>query len=587
MILFFTSILLLTLLCQWFAWWVRLPSILFLLIVGLIIGPISGWLNPDAIFGKMLEPCIAMAVAVILFEGSLSLNFREVKPHLSAVSRLLSIGVLITSIGAAVVMHDLFGVSYELALLFGVIVSVSGPTTITPLLRAIRPSPRVSNILRWEGIIIDPIGALLSVLVFNFIYLYHVGGNVGHILIVFAFHIVVGVIVGLGFGYFTGLILRKHWLPEYLHNVATLAIVVLTYAIANQFDTGSGLLAVTLMGIFLANMRDVHIDDIVDFKESLSILLISAVFIVLAARIDFHNMHHIFGLAIVLIAALQFIIRPVNVFICTLGTKLSWKEKALLSWIAPRGIVAAAVSAIFALQLDQIHVAGSRLLVVLTFLVVIGTVVFQSLTAPTVARWLGLTRTNEGGFLIIGANPVACEIAKALGIYGLEVLLVSVVWDNIQAARMAGLQTYYGHPVSDKTDRQLDLIGLDHLLAITARHDLNTLACVRYDREFGARNIFSVKTQSSPEDKSVAAKQKVQTLFGEQAVFQKLLSLINQGATVKHTNLTEEFGFDDYQKQHPKALFLFAVDAKKNIHFFTEGKKVTPKKDWILVSLVE
>ncbi len=582
----FAGILVLTLLCQWFSWWIRLPSILFLLITGLVIGPLTGWLNPNAIFGNTLEPFIALSVAIILFEGSLSLNFREIKPHLSAVSRLLSIGVAITSIGAALTMHYLFHVSYQLALLFGVIVSVSGPTTITPLLRAIRPTEHVSNILRWEGIIIDPIGALLAVLVFNFIYIYNVGGAVGHTLLTFVGHIVVGMMTGIVLGYLTGVALRRHWLPEYLHNVATLSLVIFAYTIANHFDSGSGLLAVTLMGVLMANMQDVHIDDIVDFKESLSILLISGVFIMLAAQINFTNMHNVFDSAILLIAILQFVIRPLNIFICTFGTALTWQEKTLLAWIAPRGIVAAAISAIFALQLHQINVPGSHLLVVLTFLVVIGTVVFQSLTAPLLARWLGLMRTNNTGFLIIGANPVARAIGAALQKYGVKVMLVSVIWDNIQAARMEGLPTFYGHPVSDKTDRQLDLVGLDHLLTLTSRNDLNTLSIMRYRREFGAKNILSIKTNNSEKNKTSITAYKPQTLFGSDIMFSQLLNLFSRNAEIKHTKLSDEFNFEHYQQQYANALLLIVVDTKNNIQFYTSEQTPLPKKDWTIVSLV-
>jgi CPA1 family monovalent cation:H+ antiporter len=581
------GILLLTLFCQWIAWWVRLPSILFLLVVGLVIGPITGLFNPDEIFKQTLSPFISISVAIILFEGSLSLNYREIKPHLSAVGRLLTLGVFFTSASAAVAVHYLFGVSYQVAILFGVIISVSGPTTITPLLRSIRPTDNVRNILRWEGIIIDPIGALLAVLVFNYIFISLNGGDASDAYTILLGHIVIGVGIGIGLGYAMGLLLRNHLIPEYLQNVATLSLVVLTYAAANHFDEGSGLLGVTLMGITLANMRDVHIDDIIDFKESLSILLISGVFIVLAARISFgSSSSDILWPAVILIILLQFIIRPLNILLCTFGTQLKWREKALLAWIAPRGIVAAAISAVFAFRLADIGVADSHLVVLLTFLVVISTVVIQSLTAPWLAKFLGLSQTNNSGFLIVGANPVARTIAKALEKHGVKTLLVSVIWDNIQAARMDGLQTYYGHPVSEKTDRHLDLVGLDNMLAITARNELNVLACMRYLREFGKEHIYRIQTSNAlntTQPLSIRAKQQI--LFNGEITFSHLLQLTNRDTEPKHTTLSENFSYEQYLEQHKNSVLLFAVDPKNIIHFYTQDYLPKPNKDWTIVSL--
>ena len=583
------SIIVLTFLCQWLAWWVKLPSILFLLLTGILIGPGLDWLDPSKLFGDILTPMIEIAVAIILFEGSMTLNFKQIKGHMDVVGSLLTNGVIITVIGATLMVHFLFHLSIELSILLGVIVCVSGPTVIAPLLRTVRPNERVSNILRWEGIVIDPIGALLAVLVFSFIQAYHAKQAFDHVILMFLLHVGIGAAIGALVGYFCGLALRRHWFPEYLHNVATLALVILAYTIANHFNSGSGLLAVTVMGIWLANMKDVHIEDILDFKESLSIILISGLFIVLAAQISFTHLHDIIWPAIILIAGLQFVLRPLTVFICTLSSKLNWREKFLLAWIFPRGIVAAAVSALFAIRLKQNNIAGSHQLVLITFLVIIGTVVFQSLTTRWVAKLLKVSEPEPRGYLIVGANPVARVIAAELVKRDYRVLLTSAVWEHVQASRMDGLPTFYGNPVSSYADRHLDLIGLGGMIAISARTNLNTLASMRYKREFGAQNIFSVQTERGEQDddhkQTAAGRFKGHMVFKDGMTFAKLNQLIRQNDKLTSTTLSEEYDFEKFRDDQPKNVLLFAFDPKNRVHFFSAHQEIKPIKEWTVISI--
>ena len=579
-------------LCQWFAWWVKLPAIVFLLLAGLVLGPLTGWLNPDALFGDLLFPIVTLSVSIILFEGSLTLKFSQIRELQKVVRNLLTFGVLIIWAIIAFSTHLLLKFSWELSLLFGALMVVTGPTVIMPMLRTVRPNTNISNILRWEGIAIDPIGAILAVLVFEFILSSqaHEAVTLGHTFIIFGKTLLVGCVIGAVAGYLLGLVLRKHLLPEYLHNVATLTLVFAVFATSNYISEESGLLTVTIMGIWLANMKNVSVEDILDFKESLSILLISGLFILLAARLDFAQFEAIGIAGILLFLVIQIIARPVKVFICTIGSGLTWQEKTLISWIGPRGIVAAAVSALFALRLQDLGIEQAELLVPLAFTIIIGTVFLQGSTAKFLANRLGVAEPDDKGFLIIGANPVARMIAKALNDNGYRTRLTDTSWTNAKTARMEGLDTYYGNAVSEHADRHLDLIGLGQVLTLTPQKELNVLAGLRYRSEFGKNHIFFLSTDKDDKEGSsrTTISHDAQILFDDEVTFAKLASLVSQGANIKQTKLSESFSFTDYQQQYGnRAIPLFTLDNKGKLRFFVANNDMVPEQDWTIISLVK
>ncbi|MBA1149519.1 sodium:proton antiporter, partial [Ectothiorhodospiraceae bacterium WFHF3C12] len=312
-------------LSQWLAWRLRLPAILFLLAAGVVAGPALEWLNPDTLFDDLLFPVISLAVAVILFEGALTLRLEELRGVEHTVRRLLTEGVVITWATTTVATHYLIGLAWPLALLFGAITVVTGPTVIQPLLRTVRPKAQVGRVLRWEGIIIDPIGALLAVLVFEFLISTGEGVSITTSVLTFASILAVGSALGAAAGYVLGLALRRFWLPDYLHSVATLVFVFTIFHIANLIHHESGLLAVTVMGMWLGNMRGVPLDEILNFKESLSLLLISGLFVILAARLEPAQLVALGGGAAALVAFFQFVGRPLSVLVCTRGSGLTWR----------------------------------------------------------------------------------------------------------------------------------------------------------------------------------------------------------------------------------------------------------------------
>ncbi|MFG0752364.1 cation:proton antiporter [Pseudomonas sp. TYF_14] len=577
--------------CQWLAWRLKLPAILFLLLAGILAGPALGWLDPEALFGPLLMPLVSLSVALILFEGSLTLHLSQWREIGSVVHRLVTVGALFTWLVIALATHWLLGFDWPLAILFGTLTLVTGPTVIVPMLRVVRPKAAIANILRWEGIMIDPIGALLAVVVYSFIIASAEGNGLSQSLITFAGVLFCGTTLGAAGGWLLGQIMREQWLPEYLHNLASLAAVLGIFIAANQIMHESGLLAVTVMGMWLANMRGVDVRQILHFKENLSVLLISGLFILLAARLDLHALLGLGPAVLALLLVIQLLARPLNVWLATLGSTLNWRERALLAWIAPRGIVAAAVSAIFAIRLHQAGHQDALLLVPLTFAVIIGTVVLQSATARPLARLLKVAEPAPSGFLVVGANEPARAIAKALQHLGCRVLLTDSSWENIRAARMDGLTTYFGNPASQHADAHLDLVGLGHLLGLSPAGEINALACARFRHDFGHSRLFVLASglEKQRSDKHRAAEEHRGHLLGAKPMtYLQLANRMHQGAELYSTNLTEGFGWDAYQALHgERAHLLFARDGQGWVHVASPDNPLQPQPGWTLVALIE
>ncbi|MGB0865186.1 MAG: cation:proton antiporter [Granulosicoccaceae bacterium] len=578
-----------TLACQWFAWWVKLPAILFLLLLGLLAGPVFGVLDPDALFGDLLFPIVSLSVAVILFEGALTLKFDQIKGLEKVVRRLVSTGVLVTWCVIAVATKLLVGLGWDLSILFGALVVVTGPTVIVPMLRTVRPNARISNILRWEGIVIDPVGALLAVLVFEFIIAFGDGHAISHTLFVFGKILAVGFVLGALIGHGFGLILRHHALPEYLHNTAALALVCGAFAVSDAIEPESGLLTVTVMGIWLANMPRVEVEEILNFKESLSVVLISALFILLAARIDVETVKQLGWAGLGVFLVIQLVARPLKVLVSTAGSDLTWPERFMLGWIAPRGIVAAAVTALFALRLQEMGYPGAELLVPLTFSVIIGTVVLQSTTSGAIARYLGVAEPEPKGYLIIGANMVARTLAEALQQQQVPVLLTSSHWGDIKAARMAGLPTFYGRAVSEHADHHLELVGMGQMLGLEPHSHMNALAALRYGPEFGRNRIYQLasKDNSKGADRDDVSREHLgHMLFGEDINYGSLASLIAKGATVGATTLSENFDLEAYEQSRPsQSTPLFSISPKGHLRPITTDSKTVTEPGWTILAL--
>jgi CPA1 family monovalent cation:H+ antiporter len=379
-------------------------------------------------------------------------------------------------------------------------------------------------------------------------------------------------------------------LPQFLHEVATLLVVFAVYAAADLIETESGLLAVTVMGVWLVNMRDVQIDEILDFKESLSILLISGLFIVLAARLDFSQLAAIGWPALFVLLGIQFIARPLKIVVCSIGASLNWRERALLAWVGPRGIVAAAISAVFALRLEQEGVEGAELLVPLSFVVIIGTVVLQSITAGPLARVLGVADPEPEGVLIVGSNPFSRLLGKAIQDAGFRVLISDRSWDSVRHARMDGIETYYGSPISEHAERTMNLAGIGKVFAMSRNAATNHLVCAHFAGEFERANVFALPVSlrdgdESDEKLAPAEVIRARRLFAEDTSLSRLLSEVSRGSSIRKTPLSDEYDFSAWQDDNPDAIPLVAWDDNGHLVALSADAEWTPTDGWTVVAL--
>lgn len=584
-----SGIALISLICQLMAWRLRLPAILFLLLSGIICGPVLGMINPDEFLGDLLFPIVSLCVALILFEGSLTLKFEQLKETGPVVRRLVTVGALVTWGVISLACYWLIGLDVALSALFGALVVVTGPTVVVPMLRTLRATPRISKILRWEGILIDPIGALLAVLVYEWIVSQAAGHN-GFMasLLIFVEVIGVGTIAGIVGGFLMATAMRRHWIPEYLEVLASLTLVLVMFAVSNEIAHESGLLTVTIMGIWLANAKGIDIEEILVFKEHLSVLLISGLFILLAARLDLNALLALGLPALALLAVIQFVARPLAVWISSIGSELTWPERAMVAWVGPRGIVAAAVSALFALRLEQAGYEDAALVSALTFAVIIGTVVFQSATARSVASLLKVTEPERRGILLIGANQVSRALGEVLQRLEVPLLVVDTHWDSIRQARMKGLRTLRGNPLSATVDSNLDLTGLGTLLTLTPEREWNALLNQHFRRDFPAHRIFTVRNERAGANERMQISSKHEGMpFGREGLtFSKLSSLISQGARFKATTLSEGFSYEQWQKDAGKTrIALMVLTPERRLRVLSPGLDLAPEAGWTLIYL--
>ncbi len=581
-------ILILGIAAQWLAWRLRIPSILLLLLVGFLAGPVTHLLDPDALFGSLLLPVVSLSVALILFEGGLSLHVADVRRVGGVVRNLITIGALTTALISALAAHWILGFPWSFSALVGTILMVTGPTVIGPLLRHVRPQERVGAILRWEGIVTDPLGALCAVLAFEAIHLSYLHGVTNVLLMEAVKTIGAGALIGVAAAWLLVAALRRFWIPDSLHIPLTLATVAGAFVGSETLQAGSGLFTVTLIGIALANQKKVTVDHILDFKETLSLILISSLFVVLGARLRWDQIRLLNWRCGLFLAALILVARPLAVAISTIGSTLNLRERVFLALIAPRGIVAAAVASVFSLRLVQDHVPYADTLVPLVFMVITGTVVVYGLLAASVGRWLGVATPNAQGCLIVGANPLARAIAKALQEENHEVMLVDTNRDHIAAARLDGLRTIFGSIVSPQVERNLELSSIGRLLALTPNDEVNALAAIRFGRVFGRSEVYQLAPWTSGEKKELTRELRGRPLFGQKITWISLQERIKSGATLKKTLLTEEFDAAAFRRQHgDRATPLFLLGPDQALTILTDDQPTEHRPGQTIMSLVD
>ena len=513
------GIIILGILAQWVAWKFKIPAILPLILIGLLVGPIAAeflsedgtkWIEPiwngnEGLFpGESLFYFVSLAISIILFEGGLTLKLSEIKNVGPVITKLITLGSIVTFFLGALAAHFIFDLSWEISFLFAGLIIVTGPTVITPILRNIPLKKDVSAVLKWEGILIDPIGALVAVLVYEFISVDAGGEFTKTALIEFGKIVLFGSTFGFTFAHALNLILNKKLVPHYLMNVFSLAAVLGVFVLSDAFAHESGLLAVVVMGMVLGNSKSPYLKDILYFKESLSVLLISILFILLAANINFDELLLIYNWkTAVLFMIIVFIIRPVGVFLSTHGSKLKLNEKLFISWVGPRGIVAAGIASLFGLKLASKGVVGAEYITPLVFVIVLGTVLLNATTARLFAKLVGVFLTKSNGILIVGASKVSRLLGHYLESHGRHVVLIDSNQSNIAKAKELELEAISTNIYSDSLMDNIELNDVGYLMAMTGSSDINKYAINKFSKQFGENGSFRLVTSSemnNPED---------------------------------------------------------------------------------------
>ena len=462
----------------------RVPGIVVLLATGLLLGPdLLGIVRPE-VLGRMLHALVGFAVAVILFEGGMNLNLRRLRREARVIRRLVTAGALVTAVGASMAARWLLGWEWRQALLFGTLMIVTGPTVVTPLLRRIRVKQKVATVLEAEGVLVDAIGAILAVVALQVAL-----GPSGAALAAGAWDVVsrlaFGVLLGGVAGYGIAMLLRPERLvPEGMENVFTLALALAAYQISNAYLHESGIVTVTVAGIVVGNVRTRALSDLREFKEQLTLMFIGMLFVLLAADVRVAKVLELGVPGLVTVLALMLVVRPVNILVGTWGSDLTTRERAFLCWLAPRGIVAAAVASLFAQKLDGAGIGGGGSLQAMVFLVIGITVLVQGLSGGIVAQLLGLRRATNVGYVILGANHLARAVGRVLADAGLEVVLLDSNPDACSAAEAEGFRVLFGNGFQEALLHRADLGGREGCVSLTSNDEANLIFARKARGEF-------------------------------------------------------------------------------------------------------
>ncbi|HMR16359.1 MAG TPA: sodium:proton antiporter [Mariniflexile sp.] len=552
------GIIILGILAQWVAWKFKIPAILPLILIGLLVGPIaSTYINEDG--SKWIEPVwngtkglfpgdglfyfVSLAISIILFEGGLTLKRSEINNVGPVITKLITLGSVVTFFSSGVLAYFLFNLSWDISFLFAGLIIVTGPTVITPILRNIPLKKDVSTVLKWEGILIDPIGALVAVLVFEFISVEGDSGFARTALIEFGKIVLFGTTFGFTFAHALAYAINKNFIPHYLLNVVSLSTVLLVFVESEIFAHESGLLAVVVMGMVLGNSKLDNIKELLYFKESLSVLLISILFILLAANINMEDLMLLYTWkTLALFGTVVFVIRPLGVFLSAIGSTLKFNEKVFISWVGPRGIVAAGIASLFGSKLIKQGVEGAEYITPLVFMIVLGTVLLNATTARPFAKLIGVFLKRSEGVLMVGASQFSRIIARYLEDNGRHVVLIDSNQNNIQLAQEAGLEAINTDIYSDELGDNIELNDIGFILALTASADINDDAINKFRNQFGESGYYRLITVEEMNDPENNPKE---GLFSHTDDFNSLSEVARKHPKIHEIELKDKAHYDE------------------------------------------
>ncbi|MBR9834691.1 MAG: sodium:proton antiporter [Alphaproteobacteria bacterium] len=552
---------------QWLAWRLQAPAIVLMSLAGLAVGPLwsvifgTPLLNPSATFGDLVRPIVSLAVAVILFEGGLVLKFENLREAGAAVRRMIFVGGPLAWALGTLAAHYAAGLDWASAVVFSGVMVVTGPTVIMPLMRQSKLGGRPAQFLKWEGIVNDPIGALFAVAAYEIIRVASQGesiiGAAAWIVVAAGF----GILLGIAFGWFMIKAFREGWTPEYLKAPLIFGSIILCYALAEVIEKEIGLVAVTAYGMTLANSRLAGLTELQKFKEDIAVLLVSGVFVMLTADLTPATINRALNWNTLLyLTCMLFLVRPLSVWIATFGT-LERKEAILLGWIAPRGIVAVAVSGLFGsllVDLDRVgrfDISGAEQIAPLAFAMVFTTVVLHGFTVGPMARALGLARREKPGVLIVGANAWSLEFAKALEASNIEVIIADSSYRRLRAAREAGMDIFLGEVLSEDAELKLDHARFSTVVALSTNDSYNALVCSHFAPEVGRHMVYQLSLNDAEEtdERGLSSNARGRTLIRRGRTYDGLIRDQYRGWDFACTRLTDKYTLDQYLADRPKA----------------------------------
>ncbi len=565
---------------QYLAWRFRLPAILLLIGVGFFAGPIpravdASWaLSPDPLLGDLLVPIVALSVALLIFEGSLHVRLSELVRGERDLKFYVPVVSLITWISCALIAQQVLGFGEKLSLLLGAILIGSGPSVVLPLLRDTPLKGRLGVFVRAEGTVSEVLGIILGVLIFQAIYASEVLEHSHSVVFAIAGNIFSAVALAIISSVVIISLLQSYRLPDFLRNPFVLAVVLLTYTIASEFANGSGLIACALLGIILGNQRLVSVKSILEFHESLQVILISTLTVILISRVDLTAVTDIGYLEILFILTLVILVRPLAALIATLRSSLSIQERLFLSSFAPRGLTPLCTSSLFVLELVDVGFPHAEKLLPIVLFVVVATVSLYGLTAPALARMYEVSEGDPRGIVFLGAHDWARALALVIQRLGYRVLLVDTNHLNITAGRREGLTTRHGNIFLDPTLDEVVLDGYGRLFALTSNDEVNTLAAIHFSELFGSQSVYQLSPEAGQEGE-LTRRYRHRTL---QLTYEKIEKYYNDGFVVHEFSCVDQLAFDALKREHQQGFLpLFSVSKNGEIverDFLPEGRLV-------------
>lgn len=568
---------------QWFGWKLKVPVIVLLSMFGVIFGPILNLVRPKEVFGDLLPIFIELSVAIILFEGGMTLKIQEFKLQSKGLIRLFSVAVIFNWLFGAALSYYFVNLSWQISLLVSGILIVTGPTVILPALREAKLVKRVSSYLKWEGIINDPIGAILAVLVLQF----HLHRNSEFIIFAILKILFIALTVAWITRYLLIIASQRALFPEFLKIPFIIGAVIGLFIISELFQKGSGLLTSTLLGLSIGNINLSSIKDLRRFSESLTVFIVSIIFIILSAGIDLNVWKELSWQHYFLIFSFGFLIRPVSIYLSTFKTGMSFRERILIGIYGPRGIVAASVAGVSSEILIQNNVNEAKIIVPIIFSVILLTVTFHGLLLRPLARKLKLINTGDNGIIIVGATEWSIALANEIKKLNIPIMVTDTSWYQLAQARHEGIETYFGQIIEDRDISGPDLSEYNYLFAFTEDDHYNALVCERLGHEFGHDHVYKlpvIEKEYSLNNKKSKNNFDVKAESNE-ALYENMMQKKHYGWRFKSLKLSETNTFSDFlaSKDLNEYIILLVIRSNNRVLLYSQDSYKEPSNDDIII----